>query len=95
MMERAGRLFAEYAEFQRGRPDLPQGDPLELSEEELEISWPNFNATGRLKQTILIQFQRRRGLCSIDIGWLRWLISAGTRRESIHRRRVDPSSSKV
>ena len=37
MMERAGRLFAEYAEFQRGRPDLPQGDLLDLSEEELEI----------------------------------------------------------
>ena len=37
MMERVGRLLAEYAEFQRGRPDLPQGDLLDLSEEELEI----------------------------------------------------------
>jgi hypothetical protein len=37
MMERVGRLLAEYAEFQRNRPDLPQGDLLDLSEEELEI----------------------------------------------------------
>jgi hypothetical protein len=37
MMERVGRLLAEYAEFQRARPDLPQGDLLDLSEEELEI----------------------------------------------------------
>jgi hypothetical protein len=28
MMELVGRLLAEYAEFQRGRPDLPQGDLL-------------------------------------------------------------------
>ena len=32
-----GKLLAEYAEFQRRRPDLPQGDLLDLSEEELEI----------------------------------------------------------
>jgi hypothetical protein len=37
MMERMGRLLAEYADFQRGRLDLPQGDLLDLSEEELEI----------------------------------------------------------
>jgi hypothetical protein len=37
MMERVGRLLAEYAEFQRARPDLPQGDLLDLSEEELDI----------------------------------------------------------
>jgi hypothetical protein len=37
MIELVGRLFAEYAEFRRGRPDLPQGDLLDLSEEELEI----------------------------------------------------------
>jgi hypothetical protein len=28
MIERVGRLLAEHAEFQRGRPDLPQGDLL-------------------------------------------------------------------
>jgi hypothetical protein len=33
MMELVGRLLAEYAEFQRGRPDLPQGDLLDLSED--------------------------------------------------------------
>jgi hypothetical protein len=37
MIERLGRLLAEYAEFQRARPDLPQGDLLDLSEEGLEI----------------------------------------------------------
>jgi hypothetical protein len=37
MMEVVARLLAEYAEFRRGRPDLPQGDLLDLSEEELEI----------------------------------------------------------
>ena len=37
MIELVGRLLAEYAAFQRDRPDLPQGDLLELSEEELEI----------------------------------------------------------
>ena len=37
MMELVGKLLAEYAEFQRRRPDLPQGDLRDLSEEELEI----------------------------------------------------------
>jgi hypothetical protein len=37
MLEPAGWLLAEYAAFQRGRPDLPQGDLMDLSEEELEI----------------------------------------------------------
>jgi hypothetical protein len=48
MMERVGRLLAEYAEFQRARPDLPQGDLLDLSEEELEILVAEFStrATG-------------------------------------------------
>jgi hypothetical protein len=30
-------LLAEYAEFQRRRPDLPQGDPRDLSEQELDL----------------------------------------------------------
>jgi hypothetical protein len=37
LRELVGKLLAEYAEFQRRRPDLPQGDLLDLSEEELEI----------------------------------------------------------
>jgi hypothetical protein len=37
MMELVGKLLAEYVEFQRARPDLPQGDLRGLSEEELEI----------------------------------------------------------
>jgi hypothetical protein len=35
MMELVAKLPAEYAEFQRCRPDLPQGDLRSLSEEEL------------------------------------------------------------
>src|SRR5262245_27533508 len=50
MMELVGRLLAEYAEFQCLRPDLPQGDLADLSEEELE-SLVAESATGRLKQT--------------------------------------------
>ena len=37
MMEVVAKLLAEYAEFQRRRPDLPQGDLIDMSEEELEI----------------------------------------------------------
>jgi hypothetical protein len=37
MMELVGRLLAEYAEFRHRRPDLPQGDLRDLSEEELDI----------------------------------------------------------
>lgn len=37
MMELVGKLLAEYAEFQQRRPDLPQGDLRDLSEEELDI----------------------------------------------------------
>jgi hypothetical protein len=35
MMDLVGKLLAEYAEFQQRRPDLPQGDLRDLSEEEL------------------------------------------------------------
>jgi hypothetical protein len=37
IMKLLGKLLAEYAEFQRRRPDLPQGDLLDLSEKEMEI----------------------------------------------------------
>ena len=36
-MELVAKLLVEYSEFQRRRPDLPQGDLVDLSEEELEI----------------------------------------------------------
>ena len=64
MMELVGKLLAEYAEFQRRRPDLPQGDLCDLSEKELEILVTDFSATGRPKETTLIQ--RHRDLCSIE-----------------------------
>ena len=37
MMKLLGKLLAEYAAFQRSRPDLPQGDLLDLSEKDMEI----------------------------------------------------------
>jgi hypothetical protein len=37
MIGLVGRRLAEYAEFQHGSPDLPQGDLPDLSEEELEM----------------------------------------------------------
>jgi hypothetical protein len=37
MMKLLANLLVEYAEFQRRRPDLPQGDLRDLSEEELEL----------------------------------------------------------
>jgi hypothetical protein len=37
MMELVGKLLAEYAEFHHRRPDLPQGDLRDLSEQELDL----------------------------------------------------------
>ena len=37
MIGLVGKLIAEYAEFQRRRPHLPQGDLRDRSEKELEI----------------------------------------------------------
>jgi hypothetical protein len=37
MMELLANLLVEYAEFQRRRPDVPQGDLRELSEQELDL----------------------------------------------------------
>jgi hypothetical protein len=37
MMELLANLLAEYAAFQRRRPDLPQGDLRDLSEQELDL----------------------------------------------------------
>jgi hypothetical protein len=37
MMKLLANLLVEYAEFQRRRPDLPQGDPRDLSERELDL----------------------------------------------------------
>ncbi len=36
-MELLANLLAEYAEFQRRRPDLPQGDLRGMSEQELDL----------------------------------------------------------
>jgi hypothetical protein len=37
MMELLEKLLTEYTEFQHRRPDLPQGDLRDLSEQELDI----------------------------------------------------------
>jgi hypothetical protein len=37
MMKHLGKLLAKYAEFQRRRPDLPQGDLRDLSEQEMDL----------------------------------------------------------
>jgi hypothetical protein len=37
MMKLLANLLSEYAEFQRRRPDLPQGDLCDLSEQELDL----------------------------------------------------------
>jgi hypothetical protein len=37
MMELVAKLLTEHAEFQHRRPDLPQGDLRDLSEQELDI----------------------------------------------------------
>ena len=54
MMKLLGKLLAEYAEFQRRRPDLPQGDLLDLSEKEMEI--------------LITEFQRDRATEEDDTG---------------------------
>ena len=86
MMELVAKLLAEYAEFQRRRPDLPQGDLVICRNKNWRSSSPNFSATGPLKQTTPIQ--RHRDLCSIErrlanSTGLSWeLITAGAREES-------------
>jgi hypothetical protein len=37
MMELLANLLVEYAEFQRRRPDLPQGDLRDLTEQEMDL----------------------------------------------------------
>jgi hypothetical protein len=54
MMKLLGKPLAEYAEFRRSRPDLPQGDLLHLSEKEMEI--------------LLTEFRRDRATEEDDIG---------------------------
>jgi hypothetical protein len=52
MVGLVGKLLAEYAEFQRRRPDLPQGDLRDLAEKELEI--------------LVTEFQRDRAIDGDD-----------------------------
>jgi hypothetical protein len=42
MMKLLANLLVEYAEFQRRRPDLPQGDLRDLSEEEMDLPVTEF-----------------------------------------------------
>jgi len=89
MMKHLGKLLAEYAEFQRRRPDLPQGNLCDLSEQELEC--------------LVTEFQRDRAAESDDTDPTRPKTSAplniarpGSRRApGHHRRRIEPSRSKV
>jgi hypothetical protein len=37
MMKLLANLLVEYAEFQRRRPDLPQGDLRDLTEQEMDL----------------------------------------------------------
>jgi hypothetical protein len=46
MMELVAKLLAEYAAFQRRRPDLPQGDLRDLSERELDLLVTEFQRDG-------------------------------------------------
>jgi hypothetical protein len=90
MMERVGRLLTEYAEFQRGRPDLPQGDLLELSEEEFaEFQRDGATEADDTDPTPPRPLSIEHRLAPVtDPGW----DSLG---KAIHRRRAEPSSSKV
>ena len=45
-MDLLANLFVEYAEFQRRRPDLPQGDLRDLSEQELDLLVTEFQRDG-------------------------------------------------
>ena len=64
MMKHLGKLLAKYAEFQRRRPDLPQGDLRDLSEQELDLLVTEFQRHRRLKQTTPIH--RHRDPCSTE-----------------------------
>ncbi len=46
MMELVRKLLAKYAEFRLRRPDLPQGDLRDLSEQELELLVTEFQRDG-------------------------------------------------
>jgi hypothetical protein len=69
MMALVGTLLADYAEFQRLRPDLPQGDLRDLSEKNWRCSSPTFSATGPLMR--IKPIQRHRDLGSIEGGSFR------------------------
>jgi hypothetical protein len=53
MMELLANLLVEYAEFQGRRPDLPQGDLRDLSEQELDL--------------LVTEFQRDRAAEADDV----------------------------
>jgi hypothetical protein len=46
MLESVRKLVAEYSEFQRRRPDLPQGNLWGLSQDELEMVVAAFQLEG-------------------------------------------------
>jgi hypothetical protein len=52
MLESIRKLFAEYSEFQRRRPDLPQGNLWGLSQDELEKIVTAFQLEKHLEDNI-------------------------------------------
>jgi hypothetical protein len=61
MFEILKKLIDEYLNFQRSRPDLPQGSISDLSEDELELLVASFHLH-KLEQEVAGQKERRMSL---------------------------------
>jgi hypothetical protein len=61
MLERLEKLIGEYLDFQRSRPDLPQGSFSDLSEDELELLVASFHLH-KLEQEVAGATERHMSL---------------------------------
>jgi hypothetical protein len=61
MLEGLEKLIFEYLDFQRSRPDLPQGSVSDLSEDELELLVASFHLH-KLEQEAAAETGRRMSL---------------------------------
>jgi hypothetical protein len=61
MLEMLEKLIDEYLEFQRSRPDLPQGSFSDLSEDELELLVASFHLH-KLEQEVAGETERHISL---------------------------------
>jgi hypothetical protein len=61
MLEMLEKLIDEYLEFQRSRPDLPQGSFSDLSEDELELLVASFHLH-KLEQEVAGETERHMSL---------------------------------